>query len=202
VIIHERAAKLFAVPEHFVSLQENYFACKDYYRGEGGKKIGLTGDDLRSTGMISGDMFVHPDVIEPLTKARNVLLQQGMYMVVSDAFRPQALYELVLTKRQALGMSVKLFNPEQAPHATGFAVDINLVDNRNIPVITRNQKRDGEACCKYGYYSGYNQCTMESVYHRIQILLVDIFKSQGFRLGSKDEYWHFELGNLSAEKRY
>lgn len=187
-------------PNHFASLQGCGFKCDNYYWNNGGKLIGLTQAELKDIGF-GETMFVHPDMLNPLREAEWMLFQKGFQMVVRDAFRSRELYNLIVKKRRALGMSVELFSPKVAPHATGLAVDVDIRSvEGGYPVMTRSNCELPD-CAVYGFYAD-REDKRSRTFHRIQKVLVDIFLEAGFQLGGKREYWHFELRGIEKAPRF
>ena len=190
-------------PEHFVSLQDLGFECINYYFGKGGQEIGLTREELDSSGITDETLWVHSDVISPLTKAKSIINNHGMGIAIKDAWRPKKLYEEIVKHRRAKGVPVEeLINIESMPHATGKAVDVVLTDLETGKVIwTRNQERDGIECCFVDFYR--NKHDAESIkYQNLQSLLLNAFLANGFVLGPRRESWHFQLPDTMESERF
>jgi D-alanyl-D-alanine dipeptidase len=197
------------IPEHFVSLQKLGFLCENYYFGAGGAKIGITPKHLAGFGINDDTLWIHPEMVAKLKRIRICMKYEfGLDFVISDAWRPKGLYDLIAKLRHEKDIAEgnsdsvkKFFNLKDKPHSTGMAVDINLADLKTGKTLwTRNQSRDGDDCCKVGYYD--NKHDPESIeYCRLQNIMLSLFTSNGFVLGTKKEYWHFELPeNRSAPK--
>lgn len=192
------------VPKNFVSLQLYGFRCENYYFGAGGQKLGLTSDHLAAVGLVDDTLWVDRSVLSGLDMASKVMSRFGFGIIITDAWRPYALYGTI-EKLMMEGNSkslLPLMNLKDRPHSTGMAIDIIPVDLRTGEKCrTRNQARDGIAACLVDYYK--HKHDPESVeYQRIQEILVISFKAAGFRLGTKKEYWHFELPGASTAPRF
>ena len=197
VKIHKR------IPGNFWSLQQFGFDCNNYYTGVGGEKIGLTPEILSEVGLMDDTLWIHPSVLCKLEMASSQVSSQGFHILVKDAWRPVALYKHIVSKRKEKGLQVDgLINEETMPHATGMAIDVVLVDPRNHkPVMMRDHARDGAESIYVNYYikKQGEDCRR---FQRLQDILVLSFVGSGFKLGSKREYWHFELPEIDTAPRF
>ena len=199
------------IPSHFVSLQENGFACKNYYTGEGGIRIGITTEFIKSIGFVDDTIWIHPRILPKLTAVKDKLYSEGFGLIIKDGFRPVELITEVCRLREEAGLPVKkLMSQKKMPHATGMAVDAMLADISKDSndyeivgkeLITRNQRRDGLSSCFVDFYNGMSNPECVN-YQNLQNILVRTFLREGFVLGNRREYWHFELPLLFKEKRY
>jgi D-alanyl-D-alanine dipeptidase len=191
------------VPGHFWPLQELGVRCENYYTGDGGKKIGLTPEILREVGLVDDTLWIHPSVMSKLEMASMKILAKGFHILVKDAWRPVKLYRHIVSQRKMKGLHVEgLINEETMPHATGMAIDVVLVNpTTNSPVMMRNHARDGQESIFVNYYTRRHGDDCRE-FQRLQDILIFSFIEVGFRLGSKKEYWHFELPALDTAVRF
>jgi D-alanyl-D-alanine dipeptidase len=199
------------VPEHFISLQNLGFICSNYYFGSGGEKINITKEDLAKFGLTDDTLWIHPKVIPKLNIIREGFKSKyGLDFVINDAWRPSALYDLIADRRHEKDRregnedSVeKFFNLKDKPHSTGMAVDVLPVDPTTGEVLrTRNQARDGDVSCLAGYYDARYDSPESREYCRLQNIMFSLFLDNGFVLGTKREYWHFELPENRRAPKY
>lgn len=192
-----------SVPSVFVSLQKHGYRCENYYTGNGGKKIGLTEEILRSVGLADDTLWVHHLVLTKLELASRIVMGHGYNILIKDAWRPVLLYDHIIRLNEKSGLpTAGLLNGETKPHSTGMAIDVVLLDiETNHPVMMRNGPRDGVFCCFVDFYRDKTEkeCV---VFQSLQDILVNSFLCAGFQLGTKKEYWHFELPEISIAPRF
>lgn len=188
------------IPTNFLSLQVAGHRCRPYYFGDGGKRIGLVEMDLCRVGHEDDNLWVHPDVFVALERVREDIMDHGYDIVIHDAWRSVALCKLLLEKhRQANLGTLELMSQKSFPHATGLAVDaILFCPQTEKEIWLRDHPKHGNASTKYGFYANAKDPDGQR-YDRLQKLLVRTFHNHGFRLGAKQEYWHFEHWTLRDE---
>lgn len=189
-------------PNHFLSLQKAGHDCKSYYHGPGGEKIGITRDILSGFGL-DGTLWTHPEVLPRLEVAREIIETYGLGVRITDAWRPlEFCRHLVVVHRKSPLGQPELISQERFPHATGMAIDVDLIDGVTKKQIwLRNQQVHGHRSAVYGFYRDFREPEFIR-YHMLQDLLVSTFLSVGFTLGEKQEYWHFEVDGINSQKRY
>jgi D-alanyl-D-alanine dipeptidase len=191
------------IPRNFISLSSLGFKYRNYYYGQGGEKIGITKKDLALIGLRDNNLWIHPDVCEPLIKGAAKMLDGGYGIVINDAWRSVELYKLIARRRTESGLDIKnLINMENKPHSTGQSVDIiptNLKTGKDM--WTRNQKRDGASSFFVDFYR--DSTISENIeYQKIQDVMTDSFLSSGFVLGTRKEYWHFQLPEAATSEHF
>lgn len=194
-----------AVPKCMVPLQQTFGAELSYdnfYVGKSGQRLGITEEDLHSAGLTDDTLWIHENMILPLEKALALMKDHGYGLRIRDAWRPASLYDTISGRMRSRGNDkVSLLNTESKPHATGMAIDAVPTDSEGEVLWTRNEPRDGKDSCIFGFYST-SAHPDAPLYRDRQKILVWSFISAGFHLGSKREYWHFELGACSYSKRW
>lgn len=183
-----------AKPPQLVSVRESGIRCWNYYwhfRHE----LKMSEDELREVGIEGDELFVRPELAEPLKEADRKFREHGYELIVKDAYRSPELYELAYRKRHAVygkTATERLYNMKDKPHLSGRAIDVNLVDPRTgEQVKMRDPKHDDDGAQTIGYYKDKGDATSKE-FQRLQDLLIDTMLSIGFRLGKKREFWHFE----------
>ena len=76
-------------------------------------------------------------------------------------------------------------------HATGLTVDVALVSLESGKEVAMRGKEDGIEGMFVGFYAG-KENSKSRRYQELQDLLFQIMIRNGFTLGSKKEFWHFE----------
>ena len=120
---------------------------------------------------------------------------KGLTIHVKDAYRSRALYELVRQKRYVqFGKEAtdRTLSFDRMPHQTGRTVDIALVDLLTKEEVPMRNRDDGIDAYFLDYYRNNIDSESKS-YQHYQDLLQEVMEDQGFQLGIKKEYWHFEL---------
>jgi D-alanyl-D-alanine dipeptidase len=155
----------------------------------------LTHDELRSVGVVDGRSQVSEEIIEPLKRADASLREYGYSLTTKDGYRSADLYRLVYEKRVAKygkEETDKILNVVTMPHASGKVVDVALLNVTDGKEVMMRKKEDGTDAFFVDFYR--SKSDKQSVeYQRLQDLLFKVMTDQGFVLGSKKEYWHFEL---------
>lgn len=155
----------------------------------------LTHDELRSVGVVDARCQVSEEIIELLKRADDALRENGYSLMVKDGYRSPELYRLVYQKRvDQFGKEEtdKILNVVTMPHASGKVVDIALLSVADGKEVMMRKKEDGTDAFFVDFYrSMTDEQSVE--YQRLQDLLFKVMTEQGFVLGSKKEYWHFEM---------
>jgi D-alanyl-D-alanine dipeptidase len=159
------------------------------------ERLGISEEELHNAGVHDEFAYVRPEIVKPLLRADKALRMFGYRMVVKDALRPAAAYQLAqrkLYEKQGKELTDALLNMEKMPHATGLVVDLGLVElTTGKEVWLRKGEDDKDGAWRIGYYLGKDD--PESLeYQRLQTILIGTMVSAGFVLGSKGEFWHFE----------
>lgn len=158
-------------------------------------RLNISEEELHEAGVHDEHAYVRHELIEPLLRADKSLRTWGYRMIVKDALRPHAAYELAqkkLYEKQGKELTDAMLNMVKMPHASGLAVDISLISlETSQEVWLRNGNHDKDGGWRIGYYMGRDDpASLE--YQRLQTILIGTMISAGFVLGSKNEFWHFE----------
>lgn len=165
-----------------------------YFINRQRKNISL--EELAAVGIVDDKSYVHCDLIVPLLWVIAQLTPHGYSILLEDAYRSPATYELArrkLVTQEGEEVARRLFNMADMPHATARAIDLSLIDSATgQKVWLRNDGRDGLEAKFVGFYQD-REDEESRLYQQRQDLLHDIMQRAGFVFGSKREIWHFEL---------
>ncbi len=154
----------------------------------------LTEDELRQAGVSCGDAYVEEKLVAVLQRVNAHLASSGFELIIKDGYRSKELYLLVQQKRYAqFGQEAtdKILNLERMAHVTGLTVDVGLVDVKSQKEIEMRDKEDGIEGMFVGFYAQKSDAKSRR-YQQLQVLLIEVMTDEGFVLGSKKEFWHFE----------
>jgi prolyl-tRNA synthetase len=175
-----------------------YFEKSDTYN--------ITKDELAAIWVTDNVCKVNKQVGTQLKKVNNELQKQGYKLYVKDAYRSQALYDLVYKKRIALHGKEnvdKIFKPIRAIHATGNAVDVSMIDMKTWQEVAfrndfdsaGNKKSHDEIISSFKTFAYENSNNInEKQFHIMRTILRRAMNKYGF-IGLLHEYRHFELSN-------
>lgn len=155
---------------------------------------GLTKEDILEAGLTSDRVQVAREIIEPLQRAEEALRPVGYRLYIKEGYRAKSLYEIVYKRRvEKFGKEEtdSLLNMEGMPHAQGLSVDIALwsvVEDKEVYLRNGN---DGTAALFTHFYRDKADDASKH-YQELQDLLINTMMTQGFRLGTKNEYFHFD----------
>lgn len=150
-------------------------------------------EELKAAGLENDRVRLSPDIIKPLQDIDRELQGHGHRIYISEGYRPNAVYELIYSKRSSqfgTKWTNRLINIKDRPHTTGKTVDVTLwsiKDNRDL--VLRDRKDGPEALLIDFYKDKRDRHAKE--YQRLQRLLMNVMLSHGFRTGPLREYFHF-----------
>lgn len=157
------------------------------------KRHSITKRELAATGVTSNEVYVHADIVQPLLWANRTFWALGWKMLVKEGYRPVALYRLIynrMCETKGKNEADEIFNMEGMPHETGKSVDlvpIDLVTDEEIFL------RGPEPGARFVDYYKNDNSPEGREFHRRQVLMISIMQHHGFRIGNKDEVWHFDF---------
>jgi len=150
--------------------------------------------ELREAGVTDGEAYIHRDLVKPLQEANRRFRELGYEIQIDEGYRPPELYRLVVKKRNELegkDVTASLFNSVAMPHKSGMVVDICLLDLRTGQKLWMRDGKDDPAGFFVGFYRGKDD-EQSRTYQARQDMMIGVMEAAGFKLGSKNEYWHFE----------
>lgn len=181
--------KLVATADYGVKGVNHYWDKRDFY--------GMSEQELNDAGVHDNKAYVDESLIPLLNKANEVLRPKGYEVIIKDAYRSPELYRLIRDKRYIMfgkEQTDKILNMTDMPHSNGRTIDVSLVEIKTGNEVPMRNKKDDPHNFFINYYKDRKDA--ESVeYQRLQDLLVNALLPLGFMLGSKNEFWHFELSN-------
>jgi len=157
-------------------------------------KFNLSEEELKSVGVTGNYAWVDERLIPHLKDANEAFKKHGYEIIVKDGYRSPEQYQMVKEKRYALDgkeNTDKTFNPVRMPHSTGLTVDINLISLKTGREIEIWDKKDWPDGIFVGFYRNKTDSKSNS-YQKLQDLLINTMLDLGFKLGVKNEIWHFE----------
>jgi D-alanyl-D-alanine dipeptidase len=172
--------------ENFTYINEHGILGSNFYWKKG-NEIGLSKEEIENVGLTGERIQIHKDLIEPLLNADKELQTYGYRLYVTEGYRSKELYELVNRKMiEIMGEKEKerILNIKDMPHASGRSVDVALWKDGEVKRL--HDKSDGINGYFVGFYKEKND-----EYQKLQEMLIEIMQSNGFKLGTKGEYFHF-----------
>ncbi len=156
---------------------------------------GLTKEDIQAAGLTSDRVQVDTALIEPLQKVEYGLRPFGYRLYIKEGYRSRSLYEVVYKRRvEKFGKAEtdSLLNMNDMPHAHGRSVDVALWDIAKDKEVYLRSGDDGTGALFIHFYKD-KQGEEARRYQELQDLLITHMMTQGFRLGTKREYFHFDF---------
>lgn len=155
--------------------------------------MGMSKEDLAAVGLVDERVKVHPDLVQPLRKVDVALQGKGCRLYITEGYRSPELYSFVhkkIEETKGKGEADRVLNLRDKPHATGKAIDAVLWDkSKQEPIIMRD-KSEGFDAYFVDYYKN-SEDPKRRAYHELQSMLINLMQDNGFRLGIKREYFHF-----------
>lgn len=158
-------------------------------------RFAITKAELKAAGVVDGKVYIDNDLAQPLLAAKAVLESQGYTLAIVDGYRSPELYAIAhATNVKLLGQSNAdgLINIVDMPHSSGRVIDVQLRDFKTNKELYLRDGKDGLGCHFVNFYKSKTDKKSQR-FQKLQTILIDAMLSQGFVLGKKLEYWHFEL---------
>ncbi|HEX8591478.1 MAG TPA: hypothetical protein VF696_01875 [Candidatus Paceibacterota bacterium] len=177
----------------FVYLDEHGLLGSNYYWHKC-TAHGLTQEDVTSAGVTNDRVLVHKDLIAPLQEVDQELQKRGFRLYVKEGLRPEALYRIVYDRRvEKFGKETtdSLLNMTDMPHAKGLSVDVTLWDASSNTEVLMRRREDGVPSLFVGFYRGKDDDDSRK-YQEMQDYLAGIMLERDFRIGTKNEFFHFD----------
>ncbi len=155
---------------------------------------GISREEIMAIGLTDGRVQVSTKIIEPLKKVNAMFNAQGFRLYIKEGYRSKELYELVFKKRsEKFGVeeTKRLFNMEGMPHAKGTSVDIALWHLDEDKEVFMRNGADGTDALFVDYYKTKND-EKSKEYQNLQEFVITTMLAEGFSLGTKNEYFHFD----------
>lgn len=155
---------------------------------------GLTKDDITAAGLVSDQVQVYRGIIRHLVVINTILQQQGYKLYIKEGYRSQALYQIIYKRRvEKFGQveTDRILNMDDMPHSNGLSVDISILDAETNKEICLRNGEDGTDALFVDFYKDKDDEGSRH-YQTLQEWLIKLMQNQGFRLGTKHEYFHFD----------
>jgi D-alanyl-D-alanine dipeptidase len=155
---------------------------------------GLTKEDILSAGVVNDRVQVHKDMIDQLVSVDKELQKKGWRLYVKEGYRSKALYDIVYRRRvEKYGKEATdaLLNLEGMPHAQGLSVDVAIWDEKENKEVYMRRGDDGAPALFIGFYEGKEGADSKR-YQELQDYIAALMLEHGFRIGTKNEYFHFD----------
>lgn len=197
------ASQLLAARQEFgveindlVYADEHGLLGSNYYWNHRGDLGILSDADLARVGLHGPRVQCHHSILQSLLRADEELGKNGLQLYLKDGYRSPQLYELIYrcsVKERGRALSDRLFNMADMPHATGKAVDVVLWHREEDRQIGMRDPADGVDAFFVDFYKSRLDSQSQK-FHRRQCRLIEVMVRQGFCLGTKREYFHFQFG--------
>lgn len=183
--------------ENFVYIDEYNLLGSNFYWHKG-IEVGIPKGELAKVGLQDERVLVHKDIVGTLKNADKALQSKGYRLYITEGYRSKELYRLINEKiKEKIGEKEtnRILNMVDMPHATGKSIDVALW--RDGKKILLHDKEDGIN----GYFINfYKQGDKENKYYQeLQEFLINTMQDNGFRLGTKREYFHFNYDPQSPK---
>jgi D-alanyl-D-alanine dipeptidase len=155
---------------------------------------GLTKEDVLNAGLTSDRVQVHKDLIEPLLAVQAVFRQKGYDLYIKEGYRSSALYDIVYQRRvEKFGAedTNRQLNMVDKPHALGLSVDVALWDPATNTEVYLRKPEDGTDALFIDFYRHKEDAESQKC-QELQDWVIQTMLDNGFRLGTKREYFHFD----------
>lgn len=181
--------KLVSTADYGIKGFNHYWTKRDFYN--------MTEVELNAAGVTNGNAYVDESLIPLLQQVNEVLKPQGYGIIVKDGYRSPELYKLIQTKRYEMfgkEQTDRILNTITMPHSNGRTVDVSLSDIKTGEEVPMRNKKDDPDNFFIDFYR-HKEDSESKEYQRLQDLLIKTMLSVGFKLGTKNEFWHFEIPN-------
>ncbi len=163
-----------------------------YFRNYANK--GLSFEDVTKAGLTDDRVQIDRSLIEKLQRIDERLAVDGYRLYIKEGYRSKELYEIVYLRRcEKFGQEITdtLINIKDQPHALGLSVDVCLFDRESGTEIEMRDRSDGTDALFVDYYKG-KPGEVAQHFQRLQEYLISLMQAEGFRLGTRREYFHFD----------
>lgn len=155
---------------------------------------GLSKQDILNVGLTNDRVQVHKDIIEPLVAVNKIFNEKGFELYIKEGYRSSELYDIVYQRRvEKFGKAEteSLLNMNDKPHALGLSIDVALWNSITDTEVYMRKHEDGADALFVDFYKDKFD-TESQRYQELQEWVIGVMQDQGFRLGTKREYFHFD----------
>ncbi|PCI25095.1 hypothetical protein COB57_02655 [Candidatus Peregrinibacteria bacterium] len=161
------------------------------------EQTGVSYEELATVGVIKDDILVKEICAKAIMTANEKLKNLGYCLIIKEGYRSPEMYQLIYDKRVVKfgkTQTDQLLNMKNMPHSTGLVIDAVLWDLKNNCTVEMYKHEHGADAFFYSFYKD-NPKKDTGDYLKKQTLLIDTMLNSGFTLGSKGEFFHFELND-------
>ncbi len=182
-----------------VKISDYWLEWKNWYRVNA-ERFNITHDELRAIGIVDDEAYLNKSTCEKLQQIDQELQEQGLHLIIKDAYRSKELYDLVYQKRvEKLWKEEtdKIFNSSNTyPHSSGNTVDVTIVhaDTKEPLKLYKWDIQDRADLVASWATNFYENATDEEwkVIHINRTTMQNIMSNYGFEW-IPHEYRHFNL---------
>jgi D-alanyl-D-alanine dipeptidase len=156
---------------------------------------GFTLEDLMAAGVKDDLVYVAKEIIPALLRVDMGLQQKGWRLYLKEGYRSPEVYKLVYEsriKKYGQEMTDKLLNIKDMPHAKGTAVDVAIWNPSEDKEIYLRKSGDGPESLIVDFYKDAADPEGQKC-QELQEYLRSLMVDAGFKLGTRNEYFHFEF---------
>ena len=179
--------KLVKLSDHGIKSIQYYWDRRD--------KFNISVEELNAIGIYDNSAFVDERLVPLLKKANEQFKTHGFEIIVKDGYRSPELYDLARRKRyenEGKEVTDKVLHATRQPHSTGLAIDINFLSLETGDEIRTWDNKDWPEGAFVDFYKNKDDAKSRE-FQRLQVLMREVMLGLGFKLGTLNEYWHFEL---------
>ncbi|MDB5266827.1 MAG: hypothetical protein JWN89_642 [Parcubacteria group bacterium] len=155
---------------------------------------GLSDQDLIEAELTNDRVLVHRDIIDKLISIDKEFQKRGYRLYIKEGYRSKKLYEMIYKRRvEMFGKEEtdRLLNMKDMPHSFGKSIDVSLRDITGTEEVPMRNKADGTGALFINFYKG-KEDEQSKKYQELQDFVLSVMRAHGFKLGTKNEYFHFD----------
>jgi len=155
---------------------------------------GLSKEDILQAGLTSDRVQIHKSIVDLLVEVDKEFQTRGYKLFVKEGYRSKELYNIVYKRRvEKYGKEEtdKLLNMSDMPHSQGLSLDVALWDEISNKEVYMRKGDDGAPALFVDFYKNKDDDESQK-YQELQEWVIGIMQEKGFRLGTKNEYFHFD----------
>ena len=183
---------------------DNYGLLGSNYYWNNHERMGISKEEILEVGLENDRVCVHEDIIDELKSIDEIFQEElGYRLYIREGYRSEELYKLIYRNRsEKFGeeQTDKLLNTKDMPHATGKSVDVSLLDEKTDELVSLRDKNDGVEAMFVDFYKDKNSPEAKR-YQKLQKFVINTMQDHGFRLGTRQEYFHFDY-RPDTERNY
>lgn len=155
---------------------------------------GLSKEDILEAGLTDDRVQVSSKIIEILVAIDAQLQKKGWRLYIKEGYRSKTLYQIVYDRRvEKYGkeQTESILNLKDMPHAEGLSVDVAIWDIEKDKEVYLRKGDDGIDALFINFYRNKEDDESKQ-YQGLQDYLANLMMEEGFRIGTRREYFHFD----------